>query len=754
MPTTDLWGVWRDLDRIKSNTRHPLFADFWQTTLTTLESALASPLTTEGSGAARVRSVSEIMQSHALAYPLTGDDRQAERALEALEIIRTEPCEWNFIEHNEMYPQDTADLMTAEITKSCASTVSWLWPLLTDTQRHTYLTMIADRGGQPIYNGAKAGCWWGNALNSNWTAVLNSGLAFAALLPLAVSDSPLPQQLYRKGEGLRDPQGLGVRKTWLAFARARTLEMLDLAAEEAAGIEGAGYWLYCFGSLQDVVHANLNLTGENLFEHPFWQQASRFLPYLALPDFSAWVNYADTAYQGCGGSYFFHGLASQTGDPLAQWYGSELLRREGKPSWKNLVYYNPDIPEQPLTQEPTCRFFKSIHLASFRSDWSDDATYMFFKGGSNAWSHTHLDLNSFFLTSRGERLATEPGPEPYTLAYWHSIQPVVSTAHHNCIVVDGAQQRVPAQYAMSYDLEEAGDCYSRLSDHVSTDWLEMIRGDATTAYGDQLSRAWRDIVYLKPDVFVIFDDLAGHPVRAQRNFEWMLHSECELHDIEVPSLPLVSSPVSSPVSSHPLPETVGGLMGEGRPQGGVRDDAAEGRREGGVRAAIEARGTKASLFIQPLFPKLWEHKYVPGRTVPRADNKCLNAVSIRPYWHHKWNVDPTKSPFPHWDQRGDCEPLFDNNCQYLIVLSAVASGQPPPYTLEPLQSGAAKGVRLHSEQEDFIVLFNPSGEAVELAGLQTDAEKLVLRLRGDAVDHVAIGGKQVIWRGKPLSQGA
>jgi hypothetical protein len=721
--TTDLWGLWRDLDRIRSNTRHPLFADFWRSTLTTLESALASPLTTEGEGAARVRSVSESMQSHAFAYPLTGDDRHAERALEALELIRAEPCQWNFIEHNEMYPQDTADLMTAEITKSCANTVSWLWPILTEAQRSTYIAMIADRGGQPIYNGAKAGCWWGNALNSNWTAVLNSGLAFAALLRVGAA-VPDAQQSRPGRSAPRETED------WLPFARARTIEMLDLAAEEAAGIEGAGYWLYCFGSLQDLVQALRNITSEDLFEHLFWQHASRFLPYLALPDFSAWVNYADTGYHGLGGSYFFHGVASQTGDPLAQWYANELLRRESKPTWKNLVYYNSEIPEQPLAQEPPCRFFKSIHLASFRSDWSDDATHLLFKGGSNAWSHTHLDLNSFFLTSRGERLATEPGPEPYTLAYWHSIQPVVSTAQHNCIVVDGAHQRVPAQYAMSYDLEEAGDCYSRLSDHVSTDWLEMIRGDATTAYGDQLSRAWRDIVYLKPDVFVIFDDLVGHPVRCQRNFEWMLHSECELHDVDLDRVGR---------SSKIAAVSAWGKFSTCRRSPGANFQVCPTR-------LIEARGPKASLFIQPLFPALWEHKYVAGRTVPHAKNKPLNAVSIRPYWHHKWNVDPTKSPYPHWDARNDCQPLFDNTCQYLIVLSAVAAGEPPPYTLEPLQSGTAKGVHLSSEQEEFIVLFNPNGESVQLGDLATDAKKLVLRLRGEAVDHAAIGGKQVTWR--------
>lgn len=706
MSTTgpDLWGVRRDCERLTANTQHPLFADFWQATLAKLETNLGSPLAAEGEGAARVRAVSEVMQSHAFAYPLTGDERHAARALEGLEIIRNEPCAWNFIEHNEMYPQDTADLMTAEITKSCANTVSWLWPLLADGQRAEYLAMIAERGGQAIYSGAMAGCWWGNALNSNWTAVLNSGLAFAALAQKLGTDP----NFQRAATDRETPGGkLGSVPSfndWLAFARARTLEMLDLAAEEGAGVEGTGYWLYCFGSLQDLVEALRNVTGENLYEHRFWQVCSRFLPYLALPDWSAWVNYADTGYQGLGGSVFFHGVASRTGDPLAQWYGNELLRREGQPSWKNLVYFDPEVPEQPVAQEPTCRFFKSIHLASFRSDWSDDATYLFFKGGSNAWSHTHLDLNSFFLTSRGERLATEPGPEHYSLAYWHSIQPVVSTSHHNCIVVDGAHQRVPAQYAMSYDLEEAGDCYSRLSDHVSTDWLEMIRGDAGSAYGDQLARAWRDVIYLKPEVFVIFDDLIGHEVRCQRNFEWLLHSECELHDVE---------------GDH-------------------------------VGRTIEARGEKASLFIQPLFPDRWEHKFITGRDIPYAEHKPLHAVSIRPYWHHKWNVNPAKSPYPHWDVRGDATPLYDNTCQYLIVLSAVGAGEQPPYALERLECGSAKGVRLSREGEEILVVFNHAQALVTLGDLQTDAEKAVLRLTTGEPQYEVVRGTKLLWQGREL----
>jgi len=671
----DLWGVWRDRDRLRRNLEQPLLAPWRQQTLEPLRQSLTGPMQSGADSTETMRKVAEQAQSLAFAYIVTDDGAFADKALACLDFIRASEARWDFVEHNAMYPEDTADLGTAETTKACANAVSWLWPRLSEPQRAEFVAMIAERGGQTIYTGAQAGCWWGNALNSNWTAVLNSGLAFAALV-----------------SGNDD---------WLAFARARTIEMLDLAAEEGAGVEGAGYWLYCFGTLQDIVEALRNVNGEDLYAHHFWGVCSRFLPYVALPDFSAWVNYADTGYKGLGGSHFFHGVAARTGDRFAQWFGNEILRRTPSVSWKSLLYYDPDVPEQGPEAEPPCRVFQSIHLASFRSGWDEDATFMLFKGGSNAWSHTHLDLNSFFITSHGERLATEPGPEHYSLAYWHSIQPVVSTAWHNCVVVDGAHQRVPAQYAMSYDLEEAGDCYSRLSDHVSVDWVEMVRGDATTAYGDTLSRAWRDIVYVKPNVFVIFDDLIGHPVRCQRNFEWLLHSECELHETE-------------------------------------------GR--------LEARGEKATLRIEPVFPLNWEHKFIGGRTIPYAEDKPLHAVSIRPEWHHKWNVNPRKSPYPHWDPRGDSTPLYDNTCQYLIVLTALGTGEEAPYRLEPIAQGTAKGVRLVADAEETIVLFNHNRESLDLDGLQTDAEKLVLRAGEGVPRYAMVRGSRLSWRGKTVVQ--
>ncbi len=682
-PIPDLWGVWDNLEAIRANARRPLFAAWWEQHLRKLVSDCAQPVAPVTS-ADTACAAAKAAQEAAFASVVAADEDLGRHALATLAGVRDGTGDWQNPQARDMYPQDRADLITAETTKGCAAALSWLAPLLDDARRDEFVAMIATRGGVPIYESAAAGCWWGSALNSNWTAVLNSGLGVAALV-LAPSDPATAQ-------------------TWRSFACARIREMLDLAAEEGAGIEGAGYWLYCFGSIQDFVEALHNAGGEDLYTHPFWHCCSRFLPYLALPDLSAWVNFGDTGYRGLGGSSFFHGVAARARDPLAQWFAGRILDGHGGAGWKNLVYYDPTVPEQPLDPEPPCRVFSSIHLASFRSGWEPDAVFLLLRGGSNAWSHMHLDLNSFFITAYGERLATEPGPAPYSVHYWHSIEPAVSTAWHNCIVVDGGHQRVPAQFAVSYDLEAAGDCYSRLSDHLSCDAIEMVRGDATTAYGDSLARAWRDVVYLKPDVFVVHDDLLAHPVRTQRNFEWMLHSECPLVDV------------------------------------------ADG---------IEARGERARLLIQPVFPRGWEHKPVAGRTIPHGSEggMPLHAISLRPPWHHKWNVDPRRSPYPHWDPRGDAQPLYGRECRYLVVLSALKGDAAARYTVAPMEAGAARGVRLVAPGETIAVVFNPTGGVVEMGGLCTDAEKAVARHAGARLTWALVRGTTLSWRGHRLFAG-
>jgi len=649
----DIWSIASRIDVMRGNSRHELFAPWVEGLLQQMGSRATEVIPAPRDGE-EVAATARLAESAAFAWLLSEASAHAELARRCLRLVAESAAEWAHAGHLEMYPQDRADLMVAEITKACVNAASWLWPTLDEDLRAGTLNTVASRGGRVIFEDAEKGCWWADALNSNWTAVLNSGLGYAALAWRSVEAEEA--------------------EAWLQRAREVTVRMLDLASEEGAGVEGAGYWLYCFGSLQDLVEALRSTGGPDLYEHPFWRRCSRFLPYLALPDLSGWVPYADCGRGGMGGSAFFHGVAARVRDPLAQWFGNAILRKHGGAGWRNLIYFDPTMPEQPLDSEPPCRVFRSIQLASFRSGWDAHATLMLFKGGSNAWSHTHLDLNSFFIAAGGEHLATDPGPEPYSVHLWHSVMPAVSTAWHNCIVVDGAHQRMAAQYAMTLDLEEAGDCYSRLSDHLSSERIEMVRGDATSAYADTLDRAWRDLVYLKPNVFVIFDDLRAQPARVQRNFEWLLHSELPIGDVE------------------------GGL---------------------------EVRGQHRRLLIQPLLPAGWGCKHVEGKVLPHSDARPLHCVSLRPYWHHKWNVDPRRSPYPQWDARGDAEPLYTHECRYLVVLQVLEDGT-EPFRATLAGEASVPACRLHRDGEEWTVIVSPDRTPSRVNGIETDAEKAVI----------------------------
>lgn len=448
-------------------------------------------------------------------------------------------------------------------------------------------------------------------------------------------------------------------RKWIDVAKKTIITMLDLAGEEGAGVEGPGYWGFCYRTVQELTEALKNTCDENLYYHKFWEHCVDFPFYMSRPDKSGLINFSDTGYSGLGSSYFFYAVASAKNDGLAQWFGDCIFERSSPSIW-DLIYYNPDIKPTPPDNLPMDKFFKSVHLASFRSSWEKDAVFFIFKGGSNAWSHCHLDLNSFFIDAYGERFVVDPGPDQYSLHYFTSVEPAISTSWHNTIVVDGADQRQPPRYRMTFDLEEGGDAYSRLSNYDSNDKFAVIKGDATTAYADYLEKFHRYAVYLKPDCFVIYDDIRIKETRTQRHFQWLLHSELTFND-----------------------------NGDG---------------------TVQIEGEKGKLVIHPVLPIEHNYKFPPMR-VPiknKSTGKGYNCFSLRPQWHHLWNVSPSCSPYPQWDHRSK-SPLYGRDIRFLVVLSVMPCNEAYNRIIKPIIDKEFYGVEITSDGKTNKVLFSLDG---------------------------------------------
>ncbi len=693
----DLYGVHLARADLLARAQLPLFAARWQAFLARQEESLARPvypaipgLEDLGERAAqeakhrRLAAAARELEALAFAYAMTGDDRLARRGAALAERICADDAPWVGPEHKEIYPELEADLGFASLCIALAVGLGWLGPALAPAERKVIWETLATRGAV-IHHDALRGAWWGSAYNSNWTSHLMHGLGAAGLALL--------------------PYRPGLARPWVELATDRMRRMLDLAQDEGAGIEGPSYFLFCYSSILKYATELRNVTGENLLAHPFWRKCALFTLYQTLPDLSGRTPLGDSHYPGLEGSVLLSGVAREAGDGYAQWQTHRILERLGPERFDvyDLIFYDPTVPERAPDDLPPCRVFRSVQIACFRSGWERDAVYFHFHGGSNTWSHCHLDLNAFTLDAYGERLAIDHGSWGYSPHYFRVVEPQISTAWHNTIVVDGADQRQAPRYRLSYDPTEGGDCYALLEQHLSCEGVEMIRGDATTAYADMLDRFWREVVYLKPDRFIIYDNLLTNGARVQRHIQWLLHSQAPM--------------------AH-------------------RGDW------------IEVQGEKARLIVQPVFPVGWRCRFPDrlARAQATADPAIREAhcLSIYPEWVHIWNESPAKPPYPQWDARGG-QRVYGPDYQYLVVLTPVRKDAAVDWHIERLQAPGVEGVRIIQGNRVDTVLFRRFGSHYVLGEVASDAQKVVIREENGAVRSFTLWqGTRLCYRGQDL----
>lgn len=216
-------------------------------------------------------------------------------------------------------------------------------------------------------------------------------------------------------------------------------------------------------------------------------------------------------------------------------------------------------PKHPVQLSPA-KFFDP--LAVMRSGWNADATMVTFRCGRHGGWHNHFDHNSFTIF-RGGPLALDSGGLDYRSP--HRPEYAMRTVAHNAILVrnpaekawvgrfgkptvnDGGQRLVtigfnpPSNHTGNPHAILTEERRARFADEFDMGRLvafepnvkaDYVAGDATRAYtypwsglGDNPSRrveeAVRQLVFLKPDLVVIFDRVEA--TRATYEKSWLLH---------------------------------------------------------------------------------------------------------------------------------------------------------------------------------------------------------------------------------------
>jgi hypothetical protein len=423
--------------------------------------------------------------------------------------------------------EDTGIFTTFKL-RGLAVAYDWMYPHLTGEERDLVRGTLAFQGDR-LYHHALNGnaLLLSSILNHTWLDTAGLGLAGVCL--------------YDEHPPARE---------WVAFCRDR---FVDTLLPRTVGIDGEFpepcpyVWEYSYTAAALFFEGLRRVTGEDLLASPAFRRVSHMLTHALSP--AAGLAFDDdmTGFDRADGmAYGFRPLmfrfASRFRDPIAQRYalyegfeppGAERSKlypggrwypeaREYNGHYEYLWCDESIPPEDPADPVPST-LLRDAGWAILRTGWKAADTCLAFRSGTYLGPHDRMDQNKIVLQSGGEKLL-----EPLYGANYMHFEYFKYTPGSNTVLVDGqgqAEISKEAQHKRFMEQYKTGNTNGRIILFETSPGFDAVIGDASGAYGDRLTRFWRCIAFIKPDCFLILDDLvAPRP----SSFDWLAHSYGEI----------------------------------------------------------------------------------------------------------------------------------------------------------------------------------------------------------------------------------
>jgi len=218
----------------------------------------------------------------------------------------------------------------------------------------------------------------------------------------------------------------------------------------------------------------------------------------------------------------------------------------GDYAYKDFLWRDATVPKGDLSRFTLSHVSPGPGYVYARSSWDDDATYFFFKCGDRFTAHQHLDVNHFVIFKHAELAGDGGHYDDFGSA--HDVNYHLRTIAHNTILVfdpaeatwknvragpvsgnDGGQMHAfphhngsvldPEQWHRQRDVHDLADLLA----YADRGRFVYVAGDATRAYWpEKLERFTRQIVFLRPDTFIIFDQVKA--TRPELKKTWLLQA--------------------------------------------------------------------------------------------------------------------------------------------------------------------------------------------------------------------------------------
>jgi hypothetical protein len=436
-----------------------------------------------------MRPYTQRMVTSALAYLYTGDERFANEAKRRLMHF----MEWDIDGTSTCVAGN--DELGMDIAANSPPVFDWIYPVLSEEERRKCTEVLAARMHQISYDAHRARNMETRPFDSHKYRMIRHVIEGSIVLAHDVPEV----------------------SDWLNY----TLKLIwgyypAWGISDGGYHEGVPYWRsYMSGIVRFV--AELNRLGIPFRNKPFFQNTGYFGIYAAHPSRPArsFGDSHETPVSRAEGELMYK-FASLYNNPYFLWYANHfgvhyIAGREA------FLFPEPSTRAKAPVDLPQSHAFNDVGVVAMHSDMSTPAnnvTLIFQSNPFGAISHNYACQNAFVIEAYGEPLAISTGTRQ-THGVPHHREWIWHTKAHNSILVDNEGQETRKRNASGKIIH-----YEDEGEYVYT------TGDATAAYGGRLEKFHRHVLFIRPDYFIIIDDLKTSG--SLSTFQWLLHSPTEI----------------------------------------------------------------------------------------------------------------------------------------------------------------------------------------------------------------------------------
>ena len=316
---------------------------------------------------------------------------------------------------------------------------------------------------------------------------------------------------------------------WVWFAMNVFYNVYPVWSDDDGGWhEGVSYWSSYIGRFTWWADVMREAMGVDAYDKPYFSKVGYYAMYLMPPGKVSGV-FGDGANRTKASSLvpLMSELAAQAGNGHWQWYAEQM----GGPTVTGgyvgfirgaLGKVEPKAPDD----LPVSKLFAGTgqaYLNTTLKNAADDVQVVFKSSPMGTQSHGSEANNSFGLWAYGQRLLIRTGSY-YNYGGPHHSGWMWSTRSVNNITVNGQGQG-----------KRTAKAKGEIIAFKTTPSVDIVVGEAGAAYEPPLERFTRAIIFVKPELVVVYDRLAA---KEPSTFEYWLHAVNEMtvndqHNIQV-----------------------------------------------------------------------------------------------------------------------------------------------------------------------------------------------------------------------------